>query len=248
MTKYLNETNLETWSRAAYAKSNFSVVANGASHSELAKRVGEFFAESTSSPPAKIPEISTAPSKYYGGEERIAHDSGNNMIIAFPGSGSFTGGAYKPELSVLAALLGGTSSIKWSTGFSLLSRATASHPHARLRTEHSTYSDVGLLYVSIAGNAAHVRSASAKVVKTIKDIASGSINKEDVQKAVASAKFRALEAGQNIGAGLELTGAGLVHGGKAFQIDDVGKSIEKVTDDQVKKVNSQSLSTPLADF
>ena len=237
LTKYLTPERLKAYSQAAYAKSNFAVVANGASHENLAKWVGEFFTDSPNSAPSNVPAIDNTPSKYYGGEERIAHDSGNVMILAFPGSSSFTGRSYKPEISVLATLLGGRSSIKWSPGFSLLSRVSENHPHVHISTSHAAYSDSGLLCISMTGDAGSVREASKSVVKALKSIANGEISKEDFKKAVASARFNALESGQNIDAGLELTGAGLVHGGKAHQIDEVGKGLESVTEDQIRKVN-----------
>ena len=238
-TKYLNEQRLEAFSQIAYAKPNFAVVANGASNTDLSKWVSEFFTDSPSAPPPELPQLDTSPSKYYGGEERIAHDSGNTMIIAFPGSSSFTGGAYKPEIQVLATLLGGESKIKWTSGFSLLSKATVDYPQLHITTTNDTYSDNGLLHISLSGNANHVKAASEAVVKTLKAVASGNITKDDFKKAVAAARFKALDAGQNIGAGIELTGAGLLQGGRAFQIDEVGKSIENVTEDQVKKVCAQ---------
>jgi len=236
ITKYLNAELLQMYSQVAYAKSNFAVVANGASHPELSKWVGQFFTESPAAPPTDFPTLNNAPSKYYGGEERIAHDSGNAMIIAFPGSSSFTGGSYKPEMAVLAALLGGRSNIKWTPGFSLLSRAAESYPQAHVDTTHHTYTDAGLLAVSINGKAEQIRQASQEVVKSVKKIAAGDIAKEDIKKAIATAKFKALESGQNIDTGIEMTGAGLMQGGKPFQIDEVGKSMDGVTDEQLKKV------------
>ena len=237
LTKYLSAERLFAYSQSAYAKPNISIVANGAKQADVTKWVNEFFVNSPSAPPAKMPEIDKTPSKYYGGEERIAHNSGNTMIIAFPGSSSFTGGSYKPEIAVLAALLGGESSIKWSPGFSLLAKATAEHPGAHISTSHAAYSDAGLLCVSITGDASHVAGASADVVASLKSIAAGEVSKEDIKKAIAAAKFKALESGETLDTALELTGAGLIHGGKAFQIDEVGKGIEAVTEDQVKKVS-----------
>jgi len=237
LTKYLNERILAGFSQSAYAKSNFAVVANGVDHSELSKWVGEFFADAPTSAPNGKLSIETTPSKYYGGEERIAHDSGNAMVIAFPGSCSFTGSTYKPEIAVLAALLGGQSSIKWSPGFSLLSRVTDAHPGAHITTSHAAYSDAGLLCISITGSAAPIREASKEVVKAIKKVAAGEISKEDIKKAIASAKLKALESGENLAAGMELTGAGLVHSGKAYQIDEVAKGIDSVTEDQIKKAS-----------
>lgn len=237
LTKYLNERLLAGASQAAYAKSNLAIVANGVDHSELSKWVGEFFTDAPTSAPSGVPSIKTRPSKYYGGEERIAHDSGNAMILAFPGSCLFTGSAYKPEIAVLASLLGGQSSIKWSSGFSLLSRATNAHPGAHITTSNAAYSDAGLLCISVTGNAAAVREASREVVKAIKKVAAGEMSKEDIKKAITSAKFKALESGENLAAGMELTGAGLVHSGKAYQIDEVAKGIDGVTENQVKQAS-----------
>ena len=237
MTKYLNANHLQQYSRIAYAKSNFAVVANGTNHQELSKWINEFFTELEQSPAPDFPSTGKEPTKYYGGEERIAHNSGNAMVIAFPGSGSPTGSSYKPESQVLAALLGGQSNIKWTPGFSLLSKATASYQQAHIATAHDTYSDAGLLTITINGNAHQVRQASQEVVQAIRNVAAGNVTKEEVVKAVATAKFKALESGQNMNTGIELTGAGLVQGGKAFQIDELARSIDTVAEDQIKKVS-----------
>lgn len=241
MTKYLNEDGLAQYSRVAYTKSNFAVVANGADHQELSKWVGEFFTDLEQSPPQDFPLPGTSPTKYYGGEERIAHNSGNSMVIAFPGSGSVTGNSYKPEAHVLTELLGGQSNIKWAPGFSLLSKATEAYPQAHIATAHHTYSDAGLLTISILGNAQQMREASQEVVKALKKVAAGNVSKEDIRKATATAKFKALQSGQNVSTGIELTGAGLVQGGKPFQIDELGKSIDGVTEDQVRKVGAYTV-------
>lgn len=233
LTKYLNEQSIAQFAQGAYAKSNIAVVANGASQADLSKWVGEFFKGAYSSGSA----LSGEATKYYGGEERIAHGGGNSLVLAFPGSSSFTaGGSYKPEIAVLAALLGGKSTIKWSPGFSLLSKAASGFPGASVATSQLAYSDAGLLTIQFSGSASAIRGASAEAVKALKSISEGSISKEDFTKAVALAKYRALEEGQNIEAGLVATGAGLIHGGKAFQIDEVGKAVEGVTTEKLKSV------------
>jgi hypothetical protein len=123
-TKYLDASTIEYYSKIAYAKSNFAVVANGANHGEFSKWVSEFFDDVPAQP---VGESTTGSeqTKYVGGEERIAHDGGNAMVIAFPGSSSFTGKFYKPELAVLSSLLGGQSAVKWSPGFTILGNAAA---------------------------------------------------------------------------------------------------------------------------
>jgi ubiquinol-cytochrome c reductase core subunit 2 len=237
LNKYLSAETIEDFAKSAYAQGNFAVVANGADHGELTKWVGEFF-KGYSSTGSKL---TSEQSKYYGGEERIAHGSGNTIVLGFSGSSSATGGFYKPEIAVLASLLGGQSSIKWSSGFSLLSKAGAAYPDASIKTKSAIYSDAGLLYVSINGSAKDVAGAAHEAVKTIKAIAGGQIAKEDIKKAIANAKFAELEYGQQTDAAIELTGAGLVHGGKAYQIDETAKAIDGVTEEKVKQVSLSSL-------
>ncbi|KAF1990681.1 LuxS/MPP-like metallohydrolase [Aulographum hederae CBS 113979] len=236
LTKYLDASTIQAYASAAYAKSNVAVVANGADSAELNKWVGEYFSELASTAPSSVPKIETTQSKYFGGEERIAHASGNTMVLGFSGSSSFTGGFYKPEIAVIGSLLGGQSNIKWSPGFALLSKATSELSYISVDTKSHIYSDAGLLAIKLEGHAVDVRKAAFKAVEALKSIADGKVSSEDVKKAVASAKFKELEFGQNLWAGIELTGSGLVQNGKAYQLDESAKAIEGVTPEAVRKV------------
>jgi ubiquinol-cytochrome c reductase core subunit 2 len=232
-TKYLDAATIEYYSKIAYAKENFAVVANGAEHGEFSKWVNQFFDDV----PAKAMEQSDAgkdQTKYVGGEERIAHDGGNAMVIAFPGSSSFTGKFYKPEIAVLSSLLGGQSAVKWSPGFTILGNAAAQG--TKVKTTSAIYSDAGLLYTTITGSAKGVAQTAKAAVEAIQKIAAGEISSEQVSKAKAAAKFKELEHGQDIRAGLELTGNGLIHNTQAYQIDEVAKAIDGVSEEAVKKV------------
>lgn len=241
-TKYLDAQAIADFSDSAYARNNVAVVANGADHQEFAKWVKEFFQDTKQA--GSVYQIKSEPSKYHGGEERIAHASGNVMILAFPGSSSFTSGqSFKPEVSVLAALLGGESSIKWSPGFSLLSKAAADFPQAHVSTVNQAYTDAGLLTVTITGKSQDISKASKAVVDTLKSIASGNISAEDIKKATATAKFTALETGQQTEAGLEATGMGLISNSKAYQIDELAQQLDKVTPDQVKSAAKSLLES-----
>ncbi|ORY15465.1 Metalloenzyme, LuxS/M16 peptidase-like protein [Clohesyomyces aquaticus] len=231
-TKYLSPETIAGYAQYAFAKPNFAVVANGAENADLSKWVDQFFNDTPASFEGYIPGGEA--SKYFGGEERIAHDGGNAMVLAFPGSSAFTGKHYKPELAVLGSLLGGQSSIKWSPGFSLLASAAAT-PSTHVKTTSASYSDAGLIYTTITGSAANVGKTAMAAVATIKKVAAGEITKEQIQKAKAAAKFAELERGQDILHGLELTGSGLVHGSKAYQMDEVAKAIDGVTDAKVKE-------------
>lgn len=237
--KYLDAQAIADFADAAYARNRIAVVANGADHTEFGKWVKEFFGDTKTG--STVYKLDDQASKYYGGEERIAHASGNVMILGFQGSSSFTSGqSFKPEMHVLASLLGGESSIKWSPGFSLLSKAAADFPQAHVSTKNAAYTDAGLLYVAITGKSGDIRKAAKAVVDTLKTIASGSVSDEDITKATALAKFRALEDGQRTEAGLEATGMGLISNSKAYQIDEFGTKISKVSSEQVKSVSGKT--------
>ncbi|KAL5121540.1 ubiquinol-cytochrome c reductase core subunit 1 [Pleosporales sp. CAS-2024a] len=237
-TKYLDAEAIGWYSKIAYAKSNFAVVANGAAHSDFSKWVSDFFDHVPASPAESVKSEQT---KYVGGEERIAHDGGNAMVIAFPGSSSFTGKFYKPEIAVLSSLLGGQSAIKWSSGFTALAQAAA--PGTKVTTTSVIYSDAGLLYTTITGSANGVANTARAAVEVMQKIAAGQISSEQIAKAKAAAKFKELEHGQNVRAGLELTGNGLIHNTKAYQMDEVAKAVDGVSEEAVKKAAKQLLES-----
>ncbi|KAJ5100220.1 Cytochrome b-c1 complex subunit 2 [Penicillium angulare] len=241
--KYLSGDALAQFAQDAYAKSNVALVSTGPNSSEVSKWVGQFFKDlpaGSSSSQYKV-QPSQA-SKYFGGEQRIPSKNGNAVVIAFPGSSAFGTAGYKAEASVLAALLGGESSIKWTPGFSLLSKATQGFSFLNVSTKNHAYSDAGLFTVTLSGAADQVGAASKNVVDALKKAAAGEVASEDIKKAAALAKFRALESVQTLETGLEATGSGLVHGSKAYQIGEIAQALENVSEEQVKEVAKSFLS------
>ncbi|EEP79242.1 conserved hypothetical protein [Uncinocarpus reesii 1704] len=235
LKEYVEAEGVAAFGKSAYTKATAAVVASGSNANEVSKWVGQFFAGVPATPTSSpYNAVAGEPSKYYGGEQRIPSQAGNAVVIAFPGSSAFGTSGYKPEYKVLAALLGGQSSIKWSAGSTLLSKAVEGVSGASVATQETAYSDAGLLYITITGKAESVGAASKKVAEALKKAASGDIASEDIKKAIAVAKFRALESGQGLTTGMELTGSALVHGNKPFQVGELGQSIEKVTEQQVK--------------
>ncbi|PGH33793.1 ubiquinol-cytochrome c reductase core subunit 2 [[Emmonsia] crescens] len=243
--KYVEAEGIAAFAEGAYSKPSIAVVASGANTANLSEWIGRYFRDipTASSTTGPFSPKAHEPTKYYGGEERIASKAGNAIVIAFPGSSAAgTGASYKPELAVISALLGGQSTIKWSPGSSLLAKATEAFSDVSVSTNTAAYSDAGLLYVTISGKAQSVAAASKSVVETIQKVAAGNVSSEDIKKATALAKFRALEAGESSTLSLELTGSRLAHGGSIVQITEVGQSIEKVTEQQVKAAAKSLLS------
>ncbi|KAJ6439616.1 cytochrome b-c1 complex subunit 2 [Purpureocillium lavendulum] len=228
--KYLNEEYIASYADVVYAKPNIAVVADGASPDALSKWVSQFFKDVPASSQSGQ-SLKVEASKYYGGEQRTNHAGGNSMVIAFPGSDS---NGSKPEIAVLAALLGGKPTIKWAPGFSLLSKATAGSAGLSVSSANLAYSDAGLLAVQLTGSAAAVRKAAEETAKALKSVADGSVSKEDVAKAVANAKFDALEKAQLRGPSILQAGSGLVHSGKASDLAALASGIDSVTADKLK--------------
>ncbi|KAI1411667.1 LuxS/MPP-like metallohydrolase [Hypoxylon sp. FL1857] len=230
LKSYLNEFSVADYAGAVYTKPNVALVGDGATSAALHKWTEQFFKDVPTSPSSAV-TLNTKPTTYYGGEQRTAHTAGNSLVIAFPGS-SF--GEFKPEVAVLAALLGGQPNVKWSSGFTLLSKATASAPGAVASGTNLAYSDAGLLTIQVTGPAASVRTAAEEAVKALKSISEGTVSKEDLTKAVAKAKFDALEASQSGVSTLLSAGSGIIHTGKPFQIAETVQSINGVTADKLK--------------
>ena len=236
--KYVNAQALSEFAQTAYSKPNVAVVSSGADAADVSKWVGEFFKGLPGQGTAGPYSVQKAePSKYYGGEARIASKAGSVVVLGFPGSSTFGTPGYKPEVSVLATLLGGESTIKWTPGFTLLAKAAEGFPGVQVSTKSHAYSDAGLLTVTVSGKADQIGAASKGVVETIKKVAAGEIPAEDIKKAAALAKFRALETVENIGSGLEATGSALLNGAKPYHAGEIAQAIDSVTADQVKNVS-----------
>ncbi|KAK3944493.1 Metalloenzyme, LuxS/M16 peptidase-like protein [Diplogelasinospora grovesii] len=228
ISSYLNENSVAAYAEAVYNKANIAVIADGASQSGLSKWIEPFF---KAVPASSSSQLNSAASKYYGGEQRIAKAGANAMVIAFPGSSL---GASKAETAVLVGLLGGESNIKWSPGFSLLSKAAAAAPGAHVHATNYAYSDAGLMTIQITGPAAAIRKAAEESVKAIKSVVDGSVSKEDLTKAIAKAKFNLLSASEVSGTGLVHAGANLISGGNPLQVAETVKALESVTADKLK--------------
>jgi len=244
--KYIQAAEIEAYGATAYSKPNFALVASGVDQGELSKWVGEFFSSVPSSAPAGLPALETQGSKFYGGEERISHAGGNTIVIAFPGTSLATGKAYKPEFEVLATLLGGVPSVKWSAGTSILAKAIAPHLGVTARADVAKYSDAGLLTVTLKGPSKNLGAAAKDVVSAIKSLSSGSISKDDFKKAAAQAKFAAYHAETADAPALDLIGLSALANGKVQAADESLKTLTSISESAVQQAAKKLLSGKVA--
>lgn len=236
----LQAAEIEAYAAVAYAKPNFTLVASGVDQAELSKWAGEFFGSVSSSAPSGLPGLTAEPSKYYGGEERIAH-SKNAIVIGFQGTGLASGSGYKPEYEVLSTLLGGETSIKWSHGTSVVSKAIASHIGVSAKTETVKYADTGLVLVTLTGPAKALTAAAKDVVSGIKSFSQGSIPKDDLKKAIAQAKFKTYAAETADAPALDLIGLSALANGKVQSYEESLKGITSVSEAAVQEVRPATL-------
>lgn len=226
---YLNEHNIAAYAANVYSKQGIALVSDGASAGVLSKWTEQFFKDVKAAPGSDFSNFK--PSTYYGGEQRTAHGGGNSLVIAFPG---FSLGAFKPEIAVLEALLGGHSSVKWAPGFTLLAKATAHG--ATASAANLSYSDAGLFTIQINGAAQSVRKTAEEAIKALKGVAEGTVSKEDLTKAISKAKFDALVSSESGSSTLLSAGSGIVHNGKPFEVVETVKGIESVSAEKLKSV------------
>ncbi|KAJ0413743.1 Metalloenzyme, LuxS/M16 peptidase-like protein [Aspergillus carlsbadensis] len=232
--KNLSAEALAEFAKNAYAKSNIALVGSGVSSAELSKWAGDFFKAIPSTGSSQYQLKSHEKSTYFGGEQRISTKAGNAVVIALPGSSAFGTQNFNPAAHVLAALLGGESSIKWTPGFSLLSQATQGFSQVRASTKNVAYSDAGLLTITLTGKANQLTAAGKGAVDALRKVAAGEVSTEDFKKAAALAKFGALESAQALETGLELTGNALINSSKPYQIDEVAQALDSVTEAKIK--------------
>ncbi|KAL2273090.1 hypothetical protein FJTKL_05569 [Diaporthe vaccinii] len=236
---YLNENSIAAFAETVYTKPNIAIVADGASQASLSKWIEPFFRDVPASPSASSPlQLFSEATKYYGGEQRTSLAGSNALVLAFPGHNLHSD---KADIAVLTALLGGQSSIKWSPGFSLLSKASAAAPGSTIVAKNLAYTDAGLLTIQITGSSGAVRKGAEEAVKALKSIAESGVTKEVLSKAIAKAKFDLLSQNELTGTGIVSAGNSLIHGGKIFQVAEALKGYEAVTAEKVKAVSSHSL-------
>lgn len=183
---------VRAFAHEVYHAGNVAVVGSGIARDELDALVASAFGSvhARSAP-------STAASKYFGGDLRTAlvdsHGHAqplSHFFLAYEGAPR----AQSAVLSVLEALLGGASSIKWTFGQSPLGAIRTQVPGARAHAFNKALSDTGLFGLHITAPHARAREAVQSSVAALDRVAQGTVPQDEVAGAVARAKFAAAAA------------------------------------------------------
>jgi ubiquinol-cytochrome c reductase core subunit 2 len=196
----VNFNSATAYAASAFAPSNVAVLGSGVDAGLLASYVSEFFV--SSSPAAAA--LSTPVASYFGGEVRVpspGHGGSavDHFIVAFKGNGS----SASADFEVLRHLLGGESSVKWSSGSSPLSKLASGRSSAK--AFNLAYSDAGLFGIYITAPTSGVAGIATAAVEQLKNVAKGA-SAEAVKQAIAKAKFAAATSMETRANRLELVG------------------------------------------
>lgn len=201
-----------------YTKANLAIVGAGVSLDQLKPLVADFLEDAVAGTASAVPA-----SSFFAGDVRVSSTAGSALALGHASP-------YAPELAVLAALLGGVPSIKWSYGSSLLATATQGKAVASL----SNYAGSSLFKIVVnADSAAETSAATKAAAAALKSVASSGVSSEDLKKAIAQAKFSAVAALEGK-PGLTATGLSLLTAGTIPDIASSVSAIGSVSADKVK--------------
>ncbi|KAK9353045.1 Metalloenzyme, LuxS/M16 peptidase-like protein [Lipomyces doorenjongii] len=226
-TDAISIDTVRAYKDAVYTKSNLAIVASGADISTLSDLVSSYLETAPAGTASSTPA-----STFYGGELRIPTTAGNLLSFGYASDVS-------PTFNVLASVLGGASSIKWSYGASLLS-TTAGKAYAKV----TPYNGSSLLTITATGSPAEITSAGAAAVDALQTVAAG-VSPEILKKGIAGAKFDALYALEGP-AGLASVGKTLLASGSVPAASSIVSEIESVTAESVKSLAEKILSEKIA--
>ncbi|WFC94724.1 ubiquinol-cytochrome c reductase core subunit 1 [Malassezia brasiliensis] len=180
--------DVKAFAGQAFTQANLALVSSGLSGAQVEQLAKHF--DGVPAGEALLPP----PAKYYGGDFRapIADAHGHplpqdHFFLAFE-SGAQTNRA---EVAVLEALLGGTSSVKWSHGQTPLARIQQQVEGAEVRAFNTVSQGTGLFGLHVAAPQGKVADAAKLAVQALQRIASGAPSAEELARAVANAKFGA---------------------------------------------------------
>lgn len=178
---------IKAYAAQAFTKENVAVVGSGISNSTLAQLVRNKLGSLPSG------SNSSSATRYFGGESRVSTHGG--LPTLFVGFGTEKPA---PALSVLAAYLDPTPSIKWTEGTSPLAKLPAG---VTAQIVHDAYSDGALFGVLIQGNdVAALTEAGKRAVQAIRGAAEG-LKGDAFAQAVTKSKYAvasALENGRDV--------------------------------------------------
>ncbi|KAI0744449.1 LuxS/MPP-like metallohydrolase [Earliella scabrosa] len=228
---HVTSEDVKAYADSVFGAGNVAVLGTGIDPAALEK----LLEKSLGKLPGAAAATSSAPSAYFGGETRVeAHGGPQTVFIGFGATG-----APSAELAVLASHLDTTPSVKWAQSTSPIA---ASVPvGASVKSVLFPYSDASLFGLLVQGETpADVKTAAKAAVEAVK--AAGSLKGEELQKAVAKAKFAAASA-FDVRDGLVASLGPKILSGSSSSVADALSSLDKVSATVYSKATSTLLKS-----
>lgn len=169
--------DVKNYASQAFTKSNITVVGSSVIAKDLASLVEKNFGDLSTGAGLSIPTT-----KAFAGDVRIKSSGPSALTIAFPNITAV------PAYPIIAAALGGSSSVKYSNGNTILSRVAA-NTGATINTSFTSYGDASVLAITISNASASVTAEAAKSVAfEVRELASV-LDIEHIESAANSVRF-----------------------------------------------------------
>ncbi|CAG8502052.1 16731_t:CDS:2 [Acaulospora colombiana] len=244
-TKITNSQDVSAFANKVYIAPNITVVGTSVNHQELLNLTDDLFQNISHASP-----FTPIPSKYYGGEARIAAEGISHYVLAFAGAPAGT-----PDyatLQVLRSLIDGEKHTKWGEGVNVLAKTVNKFEGTRGSAFNVGYSDAGLFGVHTSGIATSVYQVLRAVVEELKR-ASSSVPKENFDQALAKARSSVAATYETRYSKTETFGGQVLSSGKVIppaeaiaQLDRV--KIEDVQNAAIKVLQSKPTAVAIGDI
>ncbi|CAG8622022.1 8614_t:CDS:2 [Funneliformis mosseae] len=232
-TKVKDVDQIIAFANKVYTASNITVIGTSVNHKELVSLTDRFFEGVNHAVPT-----TPIPSKYFGGESRIAATGESHFVLGFEGAPAGT-----PDYSILQVLrahLSGETHIKWGDGVTPLAQTANRLKDVQIGSFNVGYSDAGLFGLYMSGEPTSVYAAARAVAEQLKHTAHG-ISKEDFRRAINKVKYHTAVSYDTRASKTELYGGQVLHSGKIIPVSDALFEFDHITDEDVKNMAQKVL-------
>ncbi|RIA99138.1 Metalloenzyme, LuxS/M16 peptidase-like protein [Glomus cerebriforme] len=235
-TKVTSSEQVKAFSNKVYTAPNITVVGTSVNHKELVSLTDKLFEKVSHTIPS-----TPIPSKYFGGEARIATSGSSHFVLGFEGAP--IGTSEYTILQVLRAHLDGETHTKWGDGVTPLAQLANKLKDVQISSFNAGYSDAGLFGIYVSGAPTSIYATARAVAEHLKHVFH--ISKEDFQRAVAKAKYHTAASFDTRASKIELFGGQILYSGRIIPVSDAIEEFDHVTIEDIKNVAEKLLkSTP----
>ncbi len=214
----VSQHTLKAYHAALFTGGNITVSGSGIGHEELVHAVKKTFTATSAG------KTAAPAAKYFGGETYLEKDGDNTTVVLAHATAGYAGAA---PFKVLAQLLGTGAGVQYGNRHAALPAGS--------RAAFASFSDAGLLSVTVSAPAASIRDAAARVSGAFASVLAGNFTAEAIARAKNLAMLEVLGASRNLRNGLLAT--------QGKSAEDLAAAIEAVDAAALKKAAVEAART-----